>query len=108
MPALDLQEHADPFAEMFVRHGGVSEKTMAKLLKDHDCYSQAPTKSVEGAQHPDRNAQFEHINAKAQDCIERKGCRHQEEGASWATSRMVDANGSPKASFVRRRARLSQ
>ena len=26
---------------------------------------------VEGAQHPDRNAQFEHINAKAQDCLER-------------------------------------
>ena len=26
---------------------------------------------MEGAQHPDRNAQFEHINAKAQDCIDR-------------------------------------
>jgi hypothetical protein len=30
----------------------------------------APNKSVDGAQHPDRNAQFEHINAKAQDCVE--------------------------------------
>jgi hypothetical protein len=26
---------------------------------------------VEGAQHPDRNAQFERINAKSQDCIKR-------------------------------------
>jgi hypothetical protein len=26
---------------------------------------------VEGAQHPDRNAQFEHINAMAEDCLER-------------------------------------
>jgi hypothetical protein len=58
--------------EMFVRHGvRVSEKTVAKLLKDHDYSLQAPSKSVEGAQHPDRNAQFEHINAKAQACLER-------------------------------------
>jgi hypothetical protein len=58
--------------EMFVRHGvRVSEKTIAKLLKDHDYSLQAPNKSVEGAQHPDRNAQFEHINAKAEACLER-------------------------------------
>jgi hypothetical protein len=57
---------------MFVRHGvRVSEKTVAKLLKDHDYSLQAPSKSVEGAQHPDRNAQFEHISAKAQACLER-------------------------------------
>jgi hypothetical protein len=58
--------------EMFVRHGvRVSEKTVAKLLKDHDYSLQAPSKSVEGAQHPDRNAQFEHISAKAEACLER-------------------------------------
>jgi Rhodopirellula transposase DDE domain len=58
--------------EMFVRHGiGVSDKTVAKLLKEHDYSLQAPNKSVEGAQHPDRNAQFEHINAKAQSCLNR-------------------------------------
>src|SRR5271165_408930 len=58
--------------EMFVRHGvRMSEKTVAKLLKDHDYSLQAPNKSVEGAQHPDRNAQFEHINAKAEVCLER-------------------------------------
>jgi hypothetical protein len=59
-------------AELFDRHGiRVSDKTVAKMLKDHGYSLQAPTKSVEGAQHPDRNAQFEHINATADDCIDR-------------------------------------
>jgi hypothetical protein len=49
----------------------VSDKTVAKLLKDHGYSLQAPNKSVEGAQHPDRNAQFEHINAKAEDFLQR-------------------------------------
>ena len=54
--------------EMFIRHGiRLSDKTVAKLLKEHDYSLQAPNKSVEGAQHPDRNAQFERINAKAED-----------------------------------------
>ena len=59
-------------AELFERHGiRISDKTVAKLLREHGYSLQAPNKSVEGAQHPDRNAQFEHINAKAKDCIER-------------------------------------
>jgi transposase len=49
----------------------VSDRTVAKLLKEHGYSLQAPNKSVEGAQHPDRNAQFEHINAKAEDCLDR-------------------------------------
>ncbi len=59
-------------AELFTQHGiRVSDKTVAKMLRDHGYSLQAPSKSVEGTQHPDRNAQFEYINAKAQDCIER-------------------------------------
>lgn len=59
-------------AELFRQHGiRISHKTVAKLLREHGYSLQAPNKSVEGKQHPDRNAQFEHINAKAQDCIER-------------------------------------
>ena len=59
-------------AELFTRHGiRVSHKTVAKLLREHGYSLQAPNKSVEGAQHPDRNAQFEHINAKAQSCMAR-------------------------------------
>jgi hypothetical protein len=58
-------------AEMFAQHGlRVSDKTIAKLLREHGYSLQAPNKSVEGAQHPDRNAQFEHINAKAQECLD--------------------------------------
>jgi Rhodopirellula transposase DDE domain len=68
-----VQEHTRALsAELFVRHGiRISHKTVAKLLRDHGYSLQAPNKSVEGAQHPDRNAQFEHINAKAQDCVDR-------------------------------------
>jgi hypothetical protein len=59
-------------AELFSGHGiRISDKTVAKLLRDHGYSLQAPNKSVEGAQHPDRNAQFEHINAAAQDRIRR-------------------------------------
>jgi hypothetical protein len=59
-------------AALFAQHEIlISHKTVAKLLRDHGYSLQAPNKSVEGAQHPDRNAQFEHINTKAQDCIER-------------------------------------
>jgi hypothetical protein len=58
--------------EMFRLHGvRMSDKTVGKLLKEHGYSLQAPNKSVEGAQHPDRDAQFAHINAKAEDCLER-------------------------------------
>ncbi len=58
--------------ELFVQHEiRVSDKTVAKLLKEHGYSLQAPSKSVEGTQHPDWNAQFEHINAKAEECLER-------------------------------------
>src|SRR5882672_3506713 len=58
--------------ELFVQYGiEVSDRTVAKLLRSHGYSLQAPNKSVEGTQHPDRNAQFEHINEKAQSCVER-------------------------------------
>jgi hypothetical protein len=58
-------------AELFAQGMRVSDRTVAKLLRDHGYSLQAPNKSVEGAQHPDRNAQFEHINATAKDCVDR-------------------------------------
>lgn len=59
-------------AELFEHHDiRVSDKTVAKLLREHGYSLQAPNKSVEGAQHPDRNAQFEYINAKAESSIQR-------------------------------------
>jgi hypothetical protein len=39
------------------------------LLRDHGYSLQAPNKKVEGKQHPDRNAQFEHINKTAETCL---------------------------------------
>jgi hypothetical protein len=58
-------------AELFAQGIQASDKTVAKLLREHGYSLQAPNKSVEGTQHPDRNAQFEHINAKAKSCIKR-------------------------------------
>ena len=40
----------------------VGPKTVARLLKDHDYSLQANTKTIEGKQHPDRDAQFRYIN----------------------------------------------
>lgn len=57
--------------ELWAQGIAVSDRTVAKLLHAHDYSLQAPNKTVEGKQHPDRNAQFEHINDQAQDCIRR-------------------------------------
>jgi hypothetical protein len=40
----------------------VCPRTVARMLKDADYSLQANRKSKEGSQHPDRDAQFEHIN----------------------------------------------
>jgi hypothetical protein len=59
-------------AEMFSRFGiRVGDKTVARLLRKSGYSLQAPSKTVEGKQHPDRNAQFEHINSQAMDCLKR-------------------------------------
>lgn len=57
--------------ELFKAGIQISDKTVGKLLRERGYSLQAPNKSVEGAQHPDRNAQFEHINERAQKCIDR-------------------------------------
>ena len=58
--------------EVFQSHGiRVSDKTVGKVLRKMGYSLQAAKKTVEGAQHPDRNAQFEHINATANSCIAR-------------------------------------
>ena len=48
--------------ELSARGHRVSARTVAKLLAAHDYSLQGTRKTVEGEQHPDRNAQFEHIN----------------------------------------------
>jgi hypothetical protein len=49
----------------------VGNQTVARVLQDNNYSLQGTKKTVEGKQHPDRNAQFEHINAKAQECMKR-------------------------------------
>jgi len=44
----------------------VSRTTVAKLLKEAGYSLQANRKTIEGTHHPDRNAQFEHINRRVQ------------------------------------------
>jgi len=56
-------------AELVAQSISISDKTVGKLLHAHGYSLQAPRKTVEGQQHPDRNAQFEYINAKALDCL---------------------------------------
>lgn len=59
-------------SEMFYTHGiRVGDKTIARLLRENGFSLQAPSKTVEGKRHPDRDAQFKHINRKAVDCLAR-------------------------------------
>jgi transposase len=58
--------------ELEERYGiKVCDKTVARLLRECGYSLQAAKKTVEGKQHPDRNAQFEFINTKAKDCLEK-------------------------------------
>jgi Rhodopirellula transposase DDE domain len=49
----------------------VSSTTVGRLLNALGYSLQSVRKTREGLSHPDRNAQFEHINATADDCIQR-------------------------------------
>jgi hypothetical protein len=58
--------------EMFYAHGiRVGDKTIARLLRENGYSLQAPSKTIEGKQHPDRDAQFRHINRNAAAAAER-------------------------------------
>ena len=57
--------------ELAERYGiSACDKTVARLLRERGYSLQATKKTVEGKQHPDRNAQFEFINAKAKECLD--------------------------------------
>ena len=49
----------------------VRARTVAKLLQEADYSLQGNRKTREGVSHPDRNAQFEYINASVQRCLKR-------------------------------------
>src|SRR5206468_3793444 len=61
-------------AEQLTERGhAVSAPTVGRLLRAHGFSLQATAKTLEGEQHPDRNAQFEYINEQVKD--------HQADGA---------------------------
>jgi hypothetical protein len=56
-------------AELAAAGHRVSAPTVAKLLKAEGFSLQANVKTIEGAQHPDRDAQFRYLNDQARDHI---------------------------------------
>ena len=48
--------------ELGVQGHRVSPDTVARLLRDHDYSLQGNAKTIEGRQHPDRDAQFRYLN----------------------------------------------
>jgi transposase len=59
-------------AELQRLHHRVSHQVVADLLHDLGYSLQANRKTKEGASHPDRNAQFEHLNGKVKWCLSRQ------------------------------------
>ncbi len=53
-------------AELAVMGHRVSARTVAKLLKQAGYSLQANSKTIEGAQHPDRDGQFGYLNTQVE------------------------------------------
>ena len=58
-------------AELNAQGWKVSQTSVGRMLHALGFRLQAPRKTLEGTKHPDRNAQFEHINATADDFLQR-------------------------------------
>jgi len=72
-PLLWTNKSTRKLAEELVHRGHrVSHMTVARLLESMDYSLQANRKTREGSNHPDRNAQFEHINAQVR-AFQRRG-----------------------------------
>jgi len=60
-------------SDELAKHGfSVAQRSMGKLLQKLGYSRQTNTKRVEGQQHPDRNAQFEHINESIRQQVEKR------------------------------------
>ncbi|MET3176117.1 UNVERIFIED_ORG: hypothetical protein ABIB52_003991 [Arthrobacter sp. UYCu721] len=57
-------------AELTLRGHRVGAETVAKLLKDNGFSLQGNAKTLEGGQHPDRDAQFAYLNTQAAEHLE--------------------------------------
>src|SRR5208337_4134964 len=70
--ALDLQEYAEPGRRAGRVGHDLSHQTVSRLLVELGYSLQANRKTLEGQDHPDRDAQFEHINRKVRS-LQRRG-----------------------------------
>src|SRR4030042_6398497 len=59
-------------AELNAMGHSTSHRMVAELLHEMKYSLQANKKTIEGSSHPDRNAQFEHINSKAKAYLDEK------------------------------------
>ncbi len=64
--ALDLQEHPDVGGRTGRTTTRISHEKVAQLLRQMDYSLQSNRKTEEGGEHPDRDAQFRHINRQVQ------------------------------------------
>jgi hypothetical protein len=79
----------------------VSYRTVARLLHELGYSLQANRKTKEGAQHPDRDAQFRHINDKVVTAItenRRRSASIPRRRSSSASTQTAGASGVPRAS----------
>jgi hypothetical protein len=66
LAAYDTRSLRNLADELAVQGHKVSAPTVAALLRGENFSLQANTKTIEGGRHPDRDAQFYHINAQAE------------------------------------------
>jgi len=64
------KSHRNLAAELNAQGHGVSYRIVAELLRKLEYRLHGNKKSIEGGKHPDRNAQFEHINEKIKSFME--------------------------------------
>ena len=83
-------------AELQARGHAVSARTVAQLLGDADYSLQANRKTTEGAQHPDRNAQFEHISQQIRSLQQQRQPVISVDAAGMATHRATPAGARPR------------
>jgi hypothetical protein len=62
---VDLQVHRELTATLTAQGHPVSDDTVGWLLKQQGYRLQRTVKTLEGAQHPDRDAQFRYLNEQA-------------------------------------------
>src|SRR3954462_10528933 len=86
----------------------IADRSVLRLLKRIGYTVQANVKTREGADHPDRDAQFEHINDTVAAALAGGQRRHQEEGAGRRVQKRRARVGQERPARASQHARLPQ